>query len=93
MMFYQIVIIKKAQKELKRIETSNPNIAKNILAFLDSLKTTDKPHLLPNAKKLKNKTDTYRWRVNDYRIIGVIKDKELIIKVIKIAHRQETYKD
>lgn len=92
-MFYRIVIAKKAQKEFKKIKISNPNIADKITILLDSLKTTDKPHLLPNAKKLKNKTDTYRWRVGDYRIIGVIKDKELIIKVIKIAHRQEAYKD
>lgn len=35
---------------------------------------------------------TYRLRVADYRIIYEVYDKQIIIKVIKIAHRKEVYR-
>jgi mRNA interferase RelE/StbE len=33
----------------------------------------------------------WRWRVDDYRIIGQIKDGELRILIVRIAHRSSVY--
>jgi mRNA interferase RelE/StbE len=34
----------------------------------------------------------WRYRVGDYRIICELRDEELLILVIEIAHRREVYK-
>lgn len=61
--------------------------------FLDRLKDEKQPQLLKNVRKMKGYDERYRWRVGNYRVIGLIKDKELIIEIIKIATRQRAYKD
>jgi len=33
----------------------------------------------------------YRYRFSDYRVIYEVKEKELLIAVIKIGHRREVY--
>ena len=33
----------------------------------------------------------YRYRFGDYRVIYEIKSQELIISVVKVAHRREVY--
>lgn len=43
-------------------------------------------------KKLKGHKDLYRIRVNDYRIVYEVFDQRLIIVVIKLGHRKDTYK-
>lgn len=53
------------------------------------------PRFMQNAKKLKGYNDErYRWRVGQYRIIGLVTKKEIfIVQVIKIAKRDDkTYK-
>lgn len=34
----------------------------------------------------------WRYRIGDYRVICQIKDKELVILVIDLAHRKDIYK-
>ncbi len=33
----------------------------------------------------------YRYRFSDYRVIYEVKEKELLIFVVKVAHRKEVY--
>ena len=47
---------------------------------------------LPNCVKLKGQEDLYRIRSGDYRIIYMVKNKEVTILVLRIAHRKEVYK-
>lgn len=90
----KILISRKVDKFLEKLGKGNPEIVRRIRTFLfKHLATAQNPALLPNCKKMQDLTDTYRWRVGDYRIIGIIKDSELVIEIIKIAHRQEAYKD
>lgn len=35
----------------------------------------------------------WRWRVNEYRLIGQIKDGELLILIVRVAHRSTVYED
>ncbi|MHC4694163.1 MAG: type II toxin-antitoxin system RelE family toxin [Planctomycetota bacterium] len=46
----------------------------------------------PNCVKLKGQEDLYRIRSGDYRIIYMVKSKEVIILVLRIAHRRQVYK-
>ena len=47
-----------------------------------------------SAKKLTGEHNIYRFRIGDYRVIVIPKDKEIfvILLILKIGHRKEVYK-
>jgi mRNA interferase RelE/StbE len=47
--------------------------------------------LPPDTKKLKG-FEFYRIRVGDYRIIYSLENRQLVILIIKVAHRREVYR-
>ncbi|MEI6184226.1 MAG: type II toxin-antitoxin system RelE/ParE family toxin [Bacteroidota bacterium] len=81
---FNVVIEKKAQKELSKI--SSPYY-ENIIEALRNLTYNPRPQ---GYKKLKGRT-SYRIRVANYRIIYEIKDEVLVVLVITIAHRKNVY--
>lgn len=87
----QVLLSKSAAKELDKITKGDINSSFLIKRFLIRLEESNQPKNLPNAKKLQGFDERYRWRVGDYRIVGLVKDKELIIQIIKIATRQSAY--
>jgi len=46
----------------------------------------------PGAVKLAGASDTWRVRVGDWRILYSIRDRELVVLVIRIGHRREVYR-
>ena len=84
-MLYKIIFSESAQKELKKIPTQ---FGLKIIRVIEKLSRTPRP---VGCKKIVG-TDSYRIRVNDYRVIYTIKDKELIIDIVKIGNRKEIYK-
>jgi mRNA interferase RelE/StbE len=44
------------------------------------------------AKKLKEREDLWRIRVGNYRIVYEVRDRTLVVLVIRVAHRREVYK-
>lgn len=95
-MSYKIEYEKKVVKFLKKLAKSTPKDFFKIDTFLNEILTNcENPCTLPNAKHLQGFNDNrYRWRLGDYRIIGIIKnDTFQLIQVIKISKRDEnTYK-
>lgn len=88
----KVILNKQATKELEKIAKGSINSSFLIRQFLIKLEESKRPKNLPNAKKMQAYDDErYRWRVGNYRIIGLIRDKELIIEVIKISTRQSAY--
>lgn len=87
----KVLLTNAADKELHKINKGDPKASSRIKQFLSALENVAQPKLLPNAKKLESYDNHYRWRVGEYRIIGLIQDKELIIHIIKIATRQGAY--
>lgn len=84
-MKYQIVVPKKVQKELNKIDVKYKN---KISAVLISLQ--DDPFI---GKKLHGKyKKQLSYNVWPYRIIYEIEKKKLIILIINIGHRQGVYK-
>ena len=43
-------------------------------------------------EKLAGPEDLYRVRVGDWRIVYAIRDRELVVIVIRIGHRREVYR-
>lgn len=95
-MKFNIILENKCDKFLKKLAKSNPKEFLKINIFLnETLPTCENPCTLPNAKHLQGFNDNrYRWRLGDYRIIGIVKnDTFQLIRVIKINKRDEnTYK-
>lgn len=95
-MNFEIILDKKSIKFLQKLAKSAPKEYTKIIDFLDDkLANSENPCFLPNAKHLQGFDDNrYRWRVGEYRIIGIVENgKYKIIQVIKITKRDEsTYK-
>ncbi|MDC9727645.1 MAG: type II toxin-antitoxin system RelE/ParE family toxin [Candidatus Thioglobus sp.] len=83
---YRLVFKKSVAKDLKKIP--NKDIAR-ILERINTLVGDPKPQ---GAIKLTNQ-EKYRIRQGTYRILYELKDLDLIITVVKIAHRKEVYKN
>ncbi len=84
-MRYKIIFAQSAQKELRKI----PRLfGLKILRAVENLAGNPRP---TGCKKLAD-SNSYRIRISDYRVIYTIKDKELLIDIVKIAHRKEVYR-
>ena len=81
---YTIVLSKKAQKQLDKL--NDVNVAP-ILSAISELGINPRPM---GYIKLKAR-EGYRIRVGPYRIIYDIFDKELLVDVIELGHRKEIY--
>ena len=85
-MAYKITIKASAQKELEKIQ--KPFRIK-IISAISELADNPRP---PGCKKLVNFDNHYRIRVGEYRCIYKIIDNQLIVDVIKVAHRKDVYR-
>ena len=84
-MIYQITIKESALKALSKIESQHRN---RLFDAIDKLKVN------PNAGSvLKGEfSGLRRIRIGDYRIVYEVQNEQLVILVIRIAHRREVYK-
>lgn len=82
---YKITFKRSVAKDLRKI--SNTDVQR-ILARIDEL--ADEPRG-SGCSKL-SAQERYRVRVGLYRIIYEIRDLELIVQVVKVAHRSVVYK-
>jgi len=46
----------------------------------------------PGCKKLAGNADYYRIRVGDYRVLYDVRDRDVLVLVIKTGHRREAYR-
>jgi len=51
------------------------------------------PHFGPNIKRLKGElNDFYRYRIGDYRLFYTIEESDVIVIVVDLRSRQDSYK-
>lgn len=82
---FEIRFKKSVAKDLRGIPNKD---VKRILNRIKALSTEPRP---PGSEKL-SAQERYRVRQGVYRIIYEIKNNELIVVVVKVAHRSEVYK-
>ena len=82
---YKVTFKKSVLKDLKSVPKSD---VIKIISKIDSL--AEDPRRV-GAKKLSG-NELYRMRQGLYRILYEIKDRELIVQVIKVGHRSDVYK-
>jgi mRNA interferase RelE/StbE len=85
---YHLKFLGKALDELKRIHKPHQKIIKEKLLIL-----ADNPEALKNnIQRLSGaKERFFRLKVGSYRIIFKKEEKELLILIIRIGHRQQIY--
>ncbi|HEX13189.1 MAG: type II toxin-antitoxin system mRNA interferase toxin, RelE/StbE family [Desulfurella sp.] len=89
-MAWAIKFEESAKKELASLDKQT---AKRIITFLkERIALSDNPRKLGKTLKGSKLGDFYRYRVGNYRIICVIEDDNLLVIVIRIAHRKEVYR-
>lgn len=82
---FDVFLLPIAAKELERL---SKKVQKRIREFLVELK---QPYMI-SSKKMKGIENTYRVRIGDYRVLYKIYTDELIVVIIKIAHRKHVYR-
>ncbi|MEM8525498.1 MAG: type II toxin-antitoxin system RelE/ParE family toxin [Bacteroidota bacterium] len=85
-MKFQIVIKRKALKEIERLPKQ---YISKVRETIDQLEENPYPN---GHRKLVGSLNDYRIRVGDYRIIYSVFEKELLVEVIRVRHRKDVYK-
>jgi mRNA interferase RelE/StbE len=84
---YRIQFKTSAAKEFKKL---HPSVKQRVGESLDQLQQDPRPS---GVVKLQGEDQLYRVRVGDYRIVYTIDDHDKIIKITRIRHRQDVYKE
>jgi len=75
-----------ARKELGKLDRQ---VARRIARAITALGASPRP---AGCRRLVGYDELWRIRVGDYRVIYTIKDTELIVLALRIAHRSEVYR-
>ncbi len=81
---YEVQLVVTARRELLPART-RVRVADTIRA----LAADPRP---PGCKKLADNAAYYRVRVGDYRVLYEVRDREIVVLVIRIGHRREVYR-
>ena len=82
---YKLLIKPSAVKELESIPEKDRS---RIVYRIQGLDDNPRPH---GCEKLSGQ-DKYRLRQGKYRILYLVKDEEVVVIVVRVAHRKEAYK-
>ena len=82
---FEIIFRQSVAKDLRQIPKKN---VARILKRIEALRVEPRP---PGVEKLSGQ-EKYRIRQGVYRILYEIKNKELIVVVVKIGHRRDVYR-
>ena len=77
----------KAVKELKKLDKP---IARRIARAIAELADDPRPH---GVRPLTGLPELWRLRVGDYRVVYTIRNTELLVLALRIAHRSTIYRD
>jgi mRNA interferase RelE/StbE len=84
---YRVLIKPSAAKEIEAVDQKRDRqrIVAGILALADEPRPA-------GCEKLAGESDRYRVRVGRYRVVYSIADDELLVFVVRVAHRKDVYR-
>jgi mRNA interferase RelE/StbE len=85
-MEYGILIKPAAEKEMDRLSRQ---IRRRLVDALEGLRHDPRPR---GAVKLAGEEDLWRIRVGPYRVVYAIHDDELLVLIVRAAHRKDVYR-
>ena len=77
-----------SEKQIKKLDQS---AAKKIIRYLKERVAPQKDPRLFGKPLLHDKSGLWRYRVDHYRIICKIQDKEVVVLILRIGHRKDIY--
>jgi len=83
---YRIEFTPRADSQFRGLDKS---VQRRLGQRIDSLAENPRPQ---GVKKLAGEGDFYRVRVGDYRIVYQIRDKSLLVVIVRLGHRLEVYR-
>lgn len=85
---YSIELTHQAERSLKRIAQSEPSLYVRVAKAIEDL-GKDPSQGKPLKGELKGR---YSYRIGNYRILYVVRHRELLLIVIDLGHRREIYR-
>lgn len=82
---YTVEFTSGAARQVKKLPRS---VRDRVLAAVTDLGSDPRP---PGSRKLVGEKHAWRIRVGDYRVIYDVIDRELVVTVVRTAHRREAY--
>lgn len=84
-MRYTVLVAPSAKRQIAKLA---PPVRNRVATKIDALADNPRP---PDMKKLVGDAG-YRVRVGDWRIIYEIRDREVVVLVLRVGHRREIYR-
>lgn len=84
---YAVQYDPRAAKELAKLDRP---VARRIVKVVDGLGEEPRP---AGARPLVGYSGLWRVRVGDYRVVYAIKDAELVVLALRVAHRSDVYRN
>ena len=85
-MSYQVIFDPGAAREFDKLPRAQ---RRRMASLIDDLAEDPRP---AGAEKLTD-VDAYKIRVGDYRIVYTVKDRSLVVLIVKVGNRRDIYKD
>ncbi len=76
-------------KALKELSKLNKPVARRIVKAIDALSADPRPS---GTRPLVGFPNLWRIRVGEYRIVYTIKDADLVVLALRVAHRSSVYR-
>lgn len=77
----------------REIEKLDPQTARRILRFLhEQVARLDDPRSIGRALRGSQLGDLWKYRVGDYRILGDLQDRRVVVLVLHVGDRREVYR-
>jgi len=84
---YRVLIKPSAAKEIEAVDQKRDR--QRIVARILALSKDPRPD---GCEKLVGESDRYRVRIGRYRVVYSIDDDELVVLVVRVAHRKDVYR-
>ena len=84
---YRVLIKPSAAKEIEAVDQKRDR--QRIVARILALAEDPRPD---GCEKLVGESDRYRVRIGRYRVVYSIDDDELVVLVVRVAHRKDVYR-
>ena len=84
-MTYEVRLTPAAVRQLRKLD---PPGRRRVQAAIDLLADDPRP---PGARQLVGGAGEWRVRTGDFRIVYDLRDRELLVLVVKVGHRRDIY--
>ncbi|KJL30081.1 type II toxin-antitoxin system RelE family toxin [Microbacterium oxydans] len=82
---YRVEFTAAAAEEIRKLD---PQIRRRILAGVSELEREPRPH---GVRKLAGYDNAWRVRIGDYRVLYEVIDDQVLVTVVRVAHRRDVY--